>query len=82
MSQVVRGRRQGLGAVPPQHSAGEVTGVTKELEESRSQDDVLAGELLLHQGGVRHQVQPLCRRRTFQKFHSARTRPLLRTSPC
>ena len=42
--------------MPPQHSAGEVTGVTQELEESRSQDDVLAGELLLHQGGVRHQV--------------------------
>ena len=43
--------------MPPQHSAGEVTGVTRRPEESRSQDDVLAGELLLHQGGVRHQVR-------------------------
>ena len=45
--------------MPPQHSAGEVTGVTRRPEEIRSQDDVLAGELLLHQGGVRHQVQLL-----------------------
>ena len=58
-SRVAGGQGQEAGAVPPQHSAGEVTGVTRRPEEIRSQDDVLAGELLLHQGGVRHQVQPL-----------------------